>query len=63
MDKIYKLMEDGRMTKWLSSIYDEDIEGEVLWKRLIIFLEKDFPGNKLHDNYVFFSAFFGYKQT
>ena len=30
------------MTKWLSSIYDEDIEGEVLWKRLIVFLEKDF---------------------
>ena len=35
-------MEDGRMTKWLSSIYDEDVEGEVLWKRLIAFLEKDF---------------------
>ena len=30
------------MTKWLSSIYDEDIEGEVLWKRLIAFLEKNF---------------------
>ena len=35
-------MEDGRMTKWLSSIYDEDVEGEGLWKRLIAFLEKDF---------------------
>ena len=42
LDKIYKLMGDGRMTKWLSSIYDEDIEGEVLWKRLMVFLEKDF---------------------
>ena len=31
-NKIYKLMGDGRMTKWLSSIYDEDIEGEALWK-------------------------------
>ena len=42
LDKIYKLIGDGRMTKWFSSIYDEDIEGEVLWKRLIVFLEKDF---------------------
>ena len=35
-------MGDGRITKWLSSIDDEDIEREVLWKRLIAFLEKDF---------------------
>ena len=42
LDKIYKQMGVGRMTKWLSSIYDEDIEGEVLKKRLIVFLEKDF---------------------
>ena len=35
-------MGDGRMTKWLSSIYDEDIEGEALWKRRIVFLEKYF---------------------
>ena len=42
LDKIYKLIGDGRITKWLSSIYDEDIEGEVLRKRLIAFLEKDF---------------------
>ena len=34
LDNIYKLMEDGRMTKWLSSIYDEDMEGEVLKKTL-----------------------------
>ena len=40
LDKIYKLMGDGRMKKWLSSIYDEDIEREVLWKRSIVFLEK-----------------------
>ena len=63
MDKIYKLMGDGRMTKWLSSIYNEDSEEEVIWKRLIVFLKKDFPANKLHDNYLFFSSFFGYKQT
>ena len=35
LDKIYKLMEDGRMTKWLSSIYDEDMEGEVLKETLV----------------------------
>ena len=35
-------MGDERMKKWLSSIYDEDIEREVLWKRSIVFLEKDF---------------------
>ena len=46
LDKIYKLMGDGRMTKWLSSIYDEDIEGEVLWKGLIVFLEKDFSNQQ-----------------
>ena len=51
------------MTTWFSSIYDEDIEGEVPWKRLIVFLKKDFPANKLHYSYVFFSSFFGYKET
>ena len=50
LDKIYKLMGDGRMTKWLSSIYDEDIEEEVLWKRLIAFLEKDFSIQQLNNN-------------
>ena len=40
LNKIYKLMGGGRMTKWLSSIYDEDIEEEVLWKRVIVFLER-----------------------
>ena len=58
MDKIYKLMGDGRMTKWLSSIYNEDSEEEVIWKRLIVFLKKDFPANKLHDNYLFFFIIF-----
>ena len=42
LNKIYKLMGGGRMTKWLSSIYDEDIEEEVLRKRVIVSLEKDF---------------------
>ena len=42
LDEIYKLMGDGQMTKWLSSIYDENIEGDMLWKRLTLFLEKDF---------------------
>ena len=30
LDQIYKLMGHGLMSKWISSIYDEDIEGEVL---------------------------------
>ena len=42
LDKINKLMGDRLKTKWLSHIYDENIEGEVLWKWLFIFLEKDF---------------------
>ena len=41
-DKVYKLIGDGRMIKWFSVTYDENIEGEVLWKRLAVFLEKDF---------------------
>ena len=40
-DKIYKLTGDQQMEKWFSSTYDEDIEGEMLWKRLIVFLEQD----------------------
>ena len=35
-------MADERMTRWLSSIYDEGSEGEVLEKRLIIIQEKEF---------------------
>ena len=50
LDKIYKLMGDGRMTKQLSSIYDEGTEEEVLWKRLIAFLEKDFSIQQLNNN-------------
>ena len=40
-DKIYKITGDGRVTKFLINIYNEDLEGEVLWKRLIAFFEKD----------------------
>ena len=42
LDQIFKLMGHGLMTKWISSIYHEDNEGEVLWKQLIVFLEKLF---------------------
>ena len=41
LDKIYKIIGDGRVTKFLTNIYDENLEGEILWKRLIKFLEKD----------------------
>ena len=40
-NKIYSLMGDNRLTRWLTSISDVDIEGKELWKRLIKFLEKE----------------------
>ena len=39
--KIHKINGDGRITKLLMNIYDEDLEGKVLRKRLITFFEKD----------------------
>ena len=61
MDKIYKIIGDVRVAKFLLNIYDEDLEGEALWKRLIAFLEKDLniqqqkiimrtPSQESHDN-------------
>ena len=41
LDMIYGIMGETRITKWLTSICDESLEGEALWKRLIIFLEKE----------------------
>ena len=41
VEKIYKLLGDGRVTRWLGSICDEEIEDDVLWRRLIQFLEKE----------------------
>ena len=38
------------MIKWFSVTYDENIEGEVLWKRLAVFLEKDFSIQPIKSN-------------
>ena len=41
LDMIYGIMGDARLKKWLTSICEESLEGEDLWKRLILFLEKE----------------------
>ena len=41
LNTIYKMLGDSRLTRWLSSISEEDIEGKALWTRLITFLEKE----------------------
>ena len=41
LDMIYGVMGDERLKKWLTSIYEESLEGEQLWKRLIRFLDKE----------------------
>ena len=40
LEKIYRLMGDGRINRWLSQ-KSEDLEGEALWLELIQFLEKE----------------------
>ena len=39
--KIFKLLGDGRITRWLSITCDQDLQDEKLWMKLIAFLEKD----------------------
>ena len=41
LDRIYVLLGDGRVTRWLSLGYDKNWEDEELWNNLIEFLEKD----------------------
>ena len=38
---IYSMMGDGRVTRWLTCICDENLEDEALWSKLIMFLEKE----------------------
>ena len=35
------MMGEKRVTRWLGSTIDEDLEGDILWNRLITFLEKE----------------------
>ena len=44
LDVIYYLMGDNRVTRWLMSIYDENLEDEALWLRLMEFLQKELSG-------------------
>ena len=41
IEKIYKLLGDSRVTRWLSSSCDENLEDAELWNKLVEFLEKD----------------------
>ncbi|MCJ8344516.1 hypothetical protein MJH12_03175, partial [bacterium] len=41
IDIIYSLMGDARVTRWLTSICEEDLVDEDLWLRLMKFLEKE----------------------
>ena len=41
IERIYKLLGDSRITRWLSSSCDENLEDAELWNKLIEFLEKD----------------------
>ena len=41
LQQIYKLLGDGRVTRWLSTICDEQLEDEKVWEKLILFLEKE----------------------
>ena len=45
LDKIHKLMGDGQMTKWISSIYDEDMKGEGSENDISLSLKKTLAFN------------------
>ena len=39
--KIYQLLGENRVTKWLMKISDEDLSDEEQWQKLMQFLEKE----------------------
>ena len=41
MEKICRLIDDNRITRWLSSICDKDLDEEKKWEELVLFLEKE----------------------
>ena len=41
INNIYKILGEGRVTRWLSSIYGETLDEKQTWFKLIEFLEKD----------------------
>ena len=42
IQRIYHLLEESKLTRWLDRTCDSDIDGEELWTRLIAFLEREF---------------------
>ena len=41
IQKIYQLLDENRVTKWLMKISDEDLSDEEKWQKIIQFLEKE----------------------
>ena len=41
LERIYKLLGDGRETRWISISCDDNLDGEELWMKLIEFLENE----------------------
>ena len=46
--KIYQLLGENRVTKWLMKISDEDISDEEQWRKLMQFLEKELQVQQQH---------------
>ena len=43
--KVYQLIGDRRTTKFLSTIYEENLQQKEVWEKLVLFLDKE---NKIH---------------
>ena len=41
LDRIYQLLGDNHVTRWLSTICDDTYNGQELWSKLTEFLEKE----------------------
>ena len=41
IQKIYQLLDENRVTKWLMKVSDEDLSDEEKWQKIIQFLEKE----------------------
>ena len=46
LDRIYRLLGESRVTRWLGSTNIEELDDEALWEKLISFLEKDMKVNQ-----------------
>ena len=41
LQRIYKVLDEARVTRWLVTICEENLDEEDKWKRLLLFLEKE----------------------